>query len=904
MSISPGTRFGRYEIRSRLGVGGMGEVYLAEDTQLDRAVAIKFLRAEPVGDEQARQRLIREAKTAATLDHPNICSIYETGEMDGRSFIAMQYVQGETLATRLQRKPMEIAEVLDIALQAADALSEAHARGIVHRDIKPTNVMMTARGQVKVMDFGLAKKADQTALGSGHTQTEQLLTVPGAIVGTVPYMSPEQVEGRPVDARSDIFSLGSMLYEMLSGRQPFVGNSSAATLSAILTQHPLPLGRYVRAMPAELERIVDKTLRKDREERYQTAKDLFIDLANVKNQLRSHTERDAVLGQSTGSTPATAQSRSSSKYWWVAAGVAGGAAAVLIASWLWLRQPGETTPGTSLKNVVFTQLTDQSGPEYFPALSPDGKSLIYASRAAGNWDIYAQRVGGRNPTNLTKDSPADDTQPSFSPDGERIAFRSEREGGGIYIMGATGESVIRVSDVGYTPAWYADGQHIVVATENIPQPSTRPTKSQLWTIDLKTGDRRPLTERDALQPASSPHGQRIAYWSRPSRAGKREEIWTMPAGGGEAVAVTDGATTDVNPIWSADGKHLYFTSNRGGSMNIWRVPIDEQSGSVLGQPEAVTTIGAATSPMHLSVSREGLRLVYAAQQETRNLRKVGFDPSAGKAVGEPGSITRGSRQFWFPDPSPDGEWLATQSMGNQRHILIMRPDGSGLRDLTDDAYTHYFPRWSPDGKRIAFSSRRTGNYEIWAINRDGSGLQQLTFVNQGPGAHYSVWSPDGNRMAYSIHTPRNDGVIFVPGKAWNEQKLEYLTSLDDSSLSFEIWSWSPDGKKLAGVRHLPSGAHAGIGVYDLESKTYDWLTDFGDWPLWLNDNRHLIMVNRGKILLIDSRTSKVQPVLVVTDEDVDIGSPGLARDNGTIYFTTVAAEADVWLLSFEARDTP
>jgi Tol biopolymer transport system component/pimeloyl-ACP methyl ester carboxylesterase len=550
-----------------------------------------------------------------------------------------------------------------------------------------------------------------------------------------------------------------------------------------------------------------------------------------------------------------------------------------------------------LKNASFTQLTDQAGAEFFPSLSPDGKSLVYASRAAGNWDIYLQRVGGRNSTNLTKDSRADDTQPSFSPDGQRIAFRSDREGGGIYVMGATGESVTRLSDFGYSPAWSPDGERILVGTEKIPQPSTRPTKSQLWMINVKTNERQLISEGDALQPNFSPHRQRITYWSRPSRAGQRENIWTIPADGGEAVAVTNGSTTDLNPIWSPDGRYLYFSSNRGGSINVWRVAIDEKSGAALGEPEAVTTIGAATSALHLSFSRDGRRLAYVAQEDIRNLRKVAFDISTGKTSGDPTSITQGSMQLWFPDVSPDGEWLTACSRGQQRHVFMIRTDGSELRDLTDDDYRHDgWPRWSPNGKRIVFTSRRSGNYELWVINRDGSGLQQLT---QASGAHYSPWSPDGRMIAYSIHTPKNDCVIVQPDRAWNEQKLEYLPPLSDSSLSFEGWSWSSDSRRLAGIKHLPSGNHSGIGVYDLESKNYTWFTDFGDWPLWFNDNRHLLFVSEGQILLFDTQTRKYQPVLTVTDQDVDIGSPALSPDNRTIYFTYVAAEADIWLMTLE-----
>src|SRR6185436_12695639 len=286
--------------------------------------------------------------------------------------------------------------------------------------------------------------------------------------------------------------------------------------------------------------------------------------------------------------------------------------------------------------VSFQQLTYQSGPEFFPSLSPDGKSTVYASRTSGNWDIYFQRIGDANLVNLTKDSVTDDSQPAFSPDGQRIAFRSERDGGGIYVMNANGESPVRVSDFGYSPSWTPDGGKLLVGTEKIPQPSTRPTKSQLWVIDLKSGQRQRISEGDALQPTSSPHHKRIAYWSRPDRYGQREHIWTIPVSGGTPVAVTDGSSTDLNPVWSPDGKYLYFSSNRGGSSNIWRVLIDEETGVVGGTPEAVTSIGAATSVSYLSFSLTG-QLAYSAQTDIRNLRSISFDPRVG-AVGKPVAV--------------------------------------------------------------------------------------------------------------------------------------------------------------------------------------------------------------------------------------------------------------------------
>ncbi|HLN99288.1 MAG TPA: protein kinase [Pyrinomonadaceae bacterium] len=285
MPIDEGTRLGRYEIRSKIGAGGMGEVYLAQDTKLGRRVAIKFLPAESAEDKHAIKRLIREAKAAAALDHQNICSIYEVGEEGDKSFIVMQFVEGETLDLRIKRKPYELKESLTIASQIADALVEAHEHAIIHRDIKPSNIMITSRGQAKVMDFGLARVIAGAA--ESEAETQNMLTRPGTIVGTMPYMSPEQVTGGSLDARSDIFSFGVVLYEMISGRQPFTSESAAATVSAILTHEPPPLARYASDVPEEFQRIVRKCLEKDRERRYQSARELLVDLGNLKRDAES-----------------------------------------------------------------------------------------------------------------------------------------------------------------------------------------------------------------------------------------------------------------------------------------------------------------------------------------------------------------------------------------------------------------------------------------------------------------------------------------------------------------------------------------------------------------------------------------------------------------------------------------
>jgi serine/threonine protein kinase/Flp pilus assembly protein TadD len=320
MNIGPGTRIKNYEILSALGAGGMGEVYLAEDKRLGRKVAIKFLPARISTDENARQRLLREAKTAATLDHPNICAIYEVGEEGDRSFIVLQYVEGETLAARIKRQLPDLREALAIAAQVADALHEAHARGIIHRDIKPENIMLTTRGQIKVLDFGLAKVLRDADIIDGNAQTGSMLSMPGMVMGTVPYMSPEQVRGEELDCRSDIFSFGTVLYELLSGRRPFEAKSTAEVISAILTRKPAPINRSTLVHSGSGEQtLIQKCLEKDVALRYQSMGDLIADLAEIRREYDRGEVRPAI--QLTPSTsgeakPATTGTRAKTGAKW------------------------------------------------------------------------------------------------------------------------------------------------------------------------------------------------------------------------------------------------------------------------------------------------------------------------------------------------------------------------------------------------------------------------------------------------------------------------------------------------------------------------------------------------------------------------------------------------------------
>ncbi len=584
---------------------------------------------------------------------------------------------------------------------------------------------------------------------------------------------------------------------------------------------------------------------------------------------------------------------------WTARRIAWLGAGLSLAAIVWYIFPRDGVE-PPLKNLTFTQLTGLPGPELYPSLSPDGHSVVFASRASGNSDIYLQRVGGKNVLNLTKDSPADDTQPAFSPDGRHIAFRSERDGGGIFLMEATGESVRRLEDFGYHPAWSPDGSEVVCATGGFARPDYRwGYGSKLFAVsvgsglgDPRSGGKRLISGKitDALQPNWSPHSRRIAY-----RDGF--DISTVAIQGGEAVPVTRDPARDWNPVWSPDGRYLYFSSDRSGSMNLWRVRIDEDSGKVLHPPEPVTTPSPYSG--YISLSQDGRRLAYAQQFTTTNIYRVGFDPRVGTAIGEPVPVTQGSRQTWMPDLSPDGEWLAFTSCENREDLFIIKTDGTNLRQLTDDADRDRLPIFSPDGKRIAFYSTRSkvGSYELWMIEVNGSGLRPLTDTS-GRIASTPVWSPDGTRFAYT-RTDSHDSFIMDPRLPWRDQIHAPLRRLGEPAGWFLVRSWSPDGKKLAGERRRDGDSPAGILVYSLEQGRFDQLTESGLYPFWLSDSRRLLFVDRGKICLVDSISGKTRQVLSIAPYEVSPFRFVMSRDNRWIYFSRMMIEADIWLATLE-----
>jgi serine/threonine protein kinase len=878
-----GKEFGTYKIERQIGTGGMGEVYLAHDHKLNRKVALKILPAEFVADTERIKRFEREARMVSALNHPYIVTIYDVGTADGVNFIATEFVEGETVR-ELINGGVDVKQTLSIISQTCEALAAAHKAGIVHRDIKPENIMIRPDGFVKVLDFGLAKLTEQTEFQPSLSN----YTMKGIIIGTPAYMSPAQVSDDKVDQRTDLWSVGVVLYEMLTGKNPFKGESRQATFQKILSEQSPLVSESNPNLPAELNQILSKALEKDADVSYQTASDLRADLKRARREIDS--------SPSLGSGPVSQKARKTTEaksrnYLFPALGVL---ALALIGFGIWffaVRQKQSSAIDWSKATNV--QLTDQQGTEYYPSLAPDGKSFVYASDAAGNFDLYIQRVGGKKATNLTKDSPAADTQPAFSPNGEQIAFRSEREPKGIYVMGASSENLRRVADFGYQPSWSPDGKEIVVGTFGLAAPNTRVgLDNGLWIVNVETGAKRELIKEDATFPAWSPNGKRIAYWFYAKGLGRRD-IATIPADGGEPIVITtDFGTSNWNPVWSPDGKFLYFVSDKGGNVNFWRVSINETTGEVLSAPEP--TVAPSKYSRHLNFSRDGKRMIYVQTDNQSNIQGVEFDSKAEKTVGEPFWITRGDREIIRAELSPDGkQFVMRQTRRTQDDIVVVSRDGSNWRDVTNDAPFDRYPRWSPDGKQVAFASDRNVGMEVWVCDADGSNARQVSFqYSHRYGSSFPNWSPDGKSLIYT----NNAQPYFIDlTKSWQQQQAPQKVLTQEPDQNFVVWDWSPDGKKLVGT--LPLGERA-IAVYSFETKRLERIVEDADSanviPSWLPDSRRFVFIKDNKVFLTDSETKKTKEIHSRHPEQ--IRSPFVSRDGKLLYYTMVFNESDIWLL--------
>ncbi len=773
-----GRTLAHYEILEKLGQGGMGVVYKARDTHLDRFVAIKVLPPAKVADPDRKRRFVQEAKAASALNHPNIITIHDIAAEAGADFIVMELVAGRALDALVGRRGLKLGETLKYTVQIADALATAHEAGIVHRDLKPSNVMVTEKGLVKVLDFGLAKLTEAVNPDQAATLTLKPepgpLTDEGAVLGTVAYMSPEQAEAKKVDPRSDIFSFGSLLYEMVTGHRAFAGDSKMSTITAILRDDPKPLGDAADPVPRDLEKIIHRCLRKDPDRRFQHMADVKVALEELKEESES--------GRLVVATPSPPRRRLP------LAPVALILAALALATaglWWRLRQPNTGgAPGLTVR-----QLTQDTGLTAYPAISPDGKLLAYASDRAGdgNLDIWVQQLSrGAQPVRLTR-HPAEESSPSFSPDGGQIVFWSARDGGGLYVIPALGgeEGLLlrgRFSGPGFSP----DGLSIATSAPGGFQAS-------LLVMPAAGGSPRRLAEAfyAASSPVWSPDGKRILFRGQVEMGGELD-WWVVPVDGGPPVRT--GAATVLRgqgvgglpePAEWLGNRILYSTGN------LWRLPLSAGLFQA-GQPERLTTGSGNESHPRAIASADGKdgawRIAFASTQLSVGLWSLPLDLNAAKLLGEPVKLISDGLRRITPSLSADGRRLAYVFRGLDNFGVRVRDLPSGAETTVLQAPNDLRARISPDGTVVAYNLSAQNEKEtvIYLVSSSGGDSRKLCDTC---GMIYG-WAPDGKRIIYRSGNPMRFSTVEV---ATGRQTV----ILAHPKLQVHAAVYSPDGRWLA-----------------------------------------------------------------------------------------------------------
>ncbi|MDH4270659.1 MAG: protein kinase [Candidatus Aminicenantes bacterium] len=832
MSIT-GQTFLHYRILEKIGEGGMGAVYKAQDTHLDRIVAVKVLPHEKLADPDRKQRFIQEAKAASSLNHPNIVVVHDITSDRGLDFIVMEYVEGKTLDQLIGRKGLKLNHALGHAVQIADGLAKAHAAGIVHRDLKPTNIMVSGEGRVKILDFGLAKLTeDVQADGLGPTMTMgrpgKPLTEEGFIMGTAAYMSPEQAEGKKVDARSDVFSFGSVLYEMLTGQKVFHRETRMATLAAILSEEAKPAGQVNEMLPPDIEQALARCLRKDPQRRWQNMSDLKLILQDLKEDSESGKLR---------ATPAADSRRRRSSFVWIGLATLAIAAAIL----LWIFYPRAAGP----PEFEITRLTFDAGLTWTPAVSPDGMMLAYSSDRSGDGDldIWVQQVAGGETLRLTT-HPADDSFPSFSPDGLKIVFRSERDGSGIYEVGTLGGQERRIADRGNYPRYSPDGAWI----SYIEVPASLETDlTKMFLVPAQGGT--PISFQPefctaglAANPAPvwSPDGKYLMFNGMRTDDPASLDWWVAPVTGGPAVRTDAHRNLSLNPIWQSPyawaESHIYFsTGTTVEGVNLFRAQIDGGSWKVNGPAERITS--GAGIQYQTAALRDG-RLFYVNFDWVANIWTLEARPNLGLVSGEPISVAKDLMAKFEPSLSRDGSRLAYNAFGGfqrprfevrlkdlangEQRIFPMRatqfgqtprisPDGSVLsyRDIVEGKFrTFVVTGLETAGREVCDSCVILGFYEnpdFALIQENGERLlryniatgEKTFLMEASTGAIIEpALSPDGRWVAFVLAKPDGRVAIYIAPLAGSPapEKDWILLFEDDHYLGSP--AWSPDGNLL------------------------------------------------------------------------------------------------------------
>jgi Tol biopolymer transport system component len=773
MALAAGTRLGRYEIVGLLGAGGMGEVYRARDQRLRRDVALKVLTPGPAAD---AARLLREARVVSTLSDPHLVTVFDADECDGIAFVAMELVDGAPLTRRIRPGGLAVDELLRLGIDVAAGLARAHAAGVVHRDLKPANVMVTSSGTAKILDFGLATQPEGR---SGDTSTFAALSGPGVVAGTGGYMSPEQAEGRAVDARSDIFAFGVLLYELATGQRPFDRDSAVATLAAILRDPPPPLAGRRPDLPAPLIRLVERCLRKEPERRFHAVADVQIAL----DDLRDDAAR-GVSGPSLGA-PATPQPRS--RRWPAIAAAALLAAAAAAAGTIAFWRPGVPPPLTGLD---LTQLTYDAGYSGTPALSSDGTLLAFASDRGGegNLGIWVQPVAGGQAIQVTRD-PADDRTPSFTSDGGRIAFRSEREGGGIYSVPALGGEPRLLVAGGLSPRVSPDGRQVAYWTGSFIGFGLTPGGYRTFVVDIAGGTPREITGfTNSRFPVWSPDGSRLVVSA--TQAEKPDastyDWWIAPLDGGSPVATgargllgraASDASSQASPsAWTGD---RVLTSWRG---DLWAVVLTGPNQTAAGIERLTFGPGAETEP---AATADGT-VVFADAVSRLNVWALPIDTEHARVLGPLRKVTPGTGPFMRATLSTNERRAAFFGPGRPPPSILVQDLSTGkIQDLGSAPGAVFGPVISPDGQRVAYPTE--GN-ETRVVSVNGGAPRVLCQECRDVGD----WTADSQRFVV-VTGGRQTGLGLI------DTRTGTMTTVADAppERSLNRPSLSPDNRWIA-----------------------------------------------------------------------------------------------------------
>jgi len=900
--FKPGDVIAHYEVLSLLGEGGMGKVYLAQDARLNRKVGLKILPMQLANNQERMRRFTQEAKTAAALNHANIAHIFEIGEQNNTRFIAMEYVEGETLRQLLSRRKQETKRAVEFAAQVASGLSAAHKEGVIHRDIKPENLMVTTNGQIKILDFGLAKiiEKQKDVAGVNDLTTAYLPssgraeTTPGVIMGTVSYMSPEQARGEKLDQRTDIFSLGVVLYEMVTSKRPFDGKSAIDTLHAIINQEPPSITKLNSQLPPELGDILAKALAKEPPERYQHAGDFELDLRRFKRALESNT----LISTHTLAVPEKKRIPRVSALWLVVAALMVFSATAVA----WLRgRSSASKRAVALENVTLTPLTTDPGYEGEPTFSPDGQTIAYVSDRTGNFEIFLKQISGGPDINLTNNK-ADEVQPAFSPDGKQIAFVSTRDsarelfyrnanfplqGGGIWVMTALGGPARKIVESGNFPSWSPDGSAIIFSGG--PQGSQK-----LFSVSAQGGAAHevPLnfntvnqSQQNLFYPSYSANGKWIVFELQ-----QGDSIFVVGANGGEPQLVGKGRC----PVWNQNSTAIVYSSGEPGkNFSLWQVPFALNEGKVTGDAEPLTVSRGRDT--QAAVSRDGKLVAFAAQDVEFNLEKIPYEAESGRLMGTATAITSGHNLNYFFDVAPDGRAVVYEShSGTGYHIW--RSDEGGTNQLTADAnFDDRSPRWSPDGRTIIFGRRKVTETEVetslWMMSADGANPQLVH-----PRASNFKWMPDGRHIIFDSSVDRQFYSLDVQDK-----RTQSITNEPGITGVFSISSdgqWIVYQSTLKGldmdVRAVKTSGGPSQGVVEVSTLDgHPFISPSGKWLYFQRDHKNIFRVPGPAQ---GWRQAMPEQITHFPESGLFLEDPQSSKDGRWLFYSRARITSDIWIM--------